>query len=150
MDNPLRLRQPTRSHKLPDAPLGSSSLPPVSQQNGKDTADESNKSKSKFFLCDRTLVVLLSCIIFWSSIFAFVNDKGDIPTVQVTKAPMGTIIYGAKSKSDDTARLVKEAIQVGFRHIATVSFVTIISDIRNMCMHILSSCFLIDIIHPCN
>ena len=55
------------------------------------------------------------------------NDKGDIPTMQVTKAPMGTIIYGAKSKGEDTARLVKEAIQIGFRHIATVSFVTTIS-----------------------
>ena len=34
--------------------------------------------------------------------------------------PMGAIIYGAKSKGDDTAKLVKDAIQAGFRHIATV------------------------------
>ena len=36
------------------------------------------------------------------------------------RAPMGSIVYGAKSKGGDTARLVKEAIQSGFRHIATV------------------------------
>ena len=43
------------------------------------------------------------------------------PTVEKHQlAPMGKIIYGAKSKGDDTARLVTEAINSGFRHIATV------------------------------
>lgn len=37
-------------------------------------------------------------------------------------APMGGIIYGAKGKGEDTSRLVKEAIQSGFRHIATGGF----------------------------
>lgn len=35
---------------------------------------------------------------------------------------MGSIIYGAKSKGIYTAKLVKEAIQSGFRHIATGTF----------------------------
>ena len=35
-------------------------------------------------------------------------------------APMGSIIYGAKGKGGDTAKLVNGAIQSGFRHIATV------------------------------
>ena len=41
----------------------------------------------------------------------------------VKKASMGSIVYGAKGKGEDTARLVKEAIDAGFRHIATVRFV---------------------------
>jgi hypothetical protein len=40
------------------------------------------------------------------------------------RADMGKIIYGAKGKGEDTARLVKLAIQSGFRHIATVSVVS--------------------------
>ena len=47
--------------------------------------------------------------------------------MQPSKAPMGDIIYGAKSKGEDTARLVKEAIQIGFRHVATVSSFRVIS-----------------------
>jgi len=39
------------------------------------------------------------------------------------RAEMGSIIYGAKSKGEDTARLVTQAIQSGFRHIATVSII---------------------------
>ncbi len=39
------------------------------------------------------------------------------------RAEMGRIIYGAKSKGEDTARLVTQAIQSGFRHIATVSII---------------------------
>eukprot|EP00581_Thalassiosira_minuscula_P031224 CAMPEP_0183785944 /NCGR_PEP_ID=MMETSP0739-20130205/66765_1 /TAXON_ID=385413 /ORGANISM="Thalassiosira miniscula, Strain CCMP1093" /LENGTH=342 /DNA_ID=CAMNT_0026029965 /DNA_START=401 /DNA_END=1429 /DNA_ORIENTATION=+ len=35
---------------------------------------------------------------------------------------MGRIVYGAKSKGEDTAELVKEAIQSGFRHVATGAF----------------------------
>ena len=56
------------------------------------------------------------------------NDDGGKVDVSISEisptekdfAPMGKIIYGAKSKGDDTARLVTEAINSGFRHIATV------------------------------
>lgn len=37
-------------------------------------------------------------------------------------APMGTIIYGAKSKGDETDKLVGQAINAGFRHIVTGGF----------------------------
>ncbi|KAL7550544.1 hypothetical protein ACHAWF_013763 [Thalassiosira exigua] len=40
----------------------------------------------------------------------------------IKRALMGRIIYGAKSKGENTAKLVKEAIQSGFRHIATGGF----------------------------
>ena len=49
-----------------------------------------------------------------------VGSANNLPAAVESRAPMGSIIYGAKSKGDDTARLVKEAIQSGFRHIATV------------------------------
>jgi len=41
---------------------------------------------------------------------------------QLQLASMGSIVYGAKSKGEDTAELVKEAIQSGFRHVATGGF----------------------------
>mmetsp|Transcript_10293 Transcript_10293/g.18066 ORF Transcript_10293/g.18066 Transcript_10293/m.18066 type:complete len:383 (-) Transcript_10293:165-1313(-) len=41
---------------------------------------------------------------------------------QLQLASMGRIVYGAKSKGEDTAELVKEAIQSGFRHVATGAF----------------------------
>lgn len=37
-------------------------------------------------------------------------------------APMGTIVYGAKSKGDETDKFVTLAIKAGFRHIATGGF----------------------------
>ena len=52
---------------------------------------------------------------------------------------MGDIVYGAKSKGDDTARLVKEAIQTGFRHIATMRDYNIISFMhayKHVCLHL--------------
>ena len=53
-------------------------------------------------------------------------DELALPTLQRTgfalHAPMGSIVYGAKSKGGDTAKLVTQAIQSGFRHIATGGF----------------------------
>jgi hypothetical protein len=39
------------------------------------------------------------------------------------RAQMGSIVYGAKGKGEDTAKLVLQAIQSGFRHIATVRII---------------------------
>mmetsp|Transcript_1703 Transcript_1703/g.3733 ORF Transcript_1703/g.3733 Transcript_1703/m.3733 type:complete len:384 (+) Transcript_1703:114-1265(+) len=50
------------------------------------------------------------------------NPNLNLKLIKLQLAPMGSIIYGAKSKGEDTAKLVKEAIQSGFRHIATGGF----------------------------
>ena len=43
-------------------------------------------------------------------------------TRNIKLAEMGTIVYGAKSKGDETDKLVTQAISAGFRHIATGGF----------------------------
>lgn len=106
----LRSRQPIRSGLPGDASLDSTVL-----HNDKET-----KGNAKPWFCSyRVVLILITSITLWNYIFAY---DGERTLVQVTaaKATMGDIIYGAKSKGDDTARLVKEAIQIGFRHIATV------------------------------
>lgn len=107
----LRSRLTIRS----DAP-GHVPLPIVSQPQSKDT-NHTKGSTSPLIYRYRTAIVLLSSILLWNYIFA--SEKGESILPQA-KAPMGDIIYGAKSKGEDTASLVKEAIQTGFRHIATV------------------------------
>lgn len=110
----LRSRQPIRSGLPGDASLDSTVLPSTSHN------DKDSKGNAKSWFCRyRVVLILITSITLWDYIFA--ND-GERTLVQgtVAKAPMGDIIYGAKSKGDDTARLVKEAIQIGFRHIATV------------------------------
>mmetsp|Transcript_22606 Transcript_22606/g.47640 ORF Transcript_22606/g.47640 Transcript_22606/m.47640 type:complete len:383 (-) Transcript_22606:391-1539(-) len=51
-----------------------------------------------------------------------VNEGVNVNQLKLQLAPMGSIVYGAKGKGKDTAKFVKEAIQSGFRHIATGGF----------------------------
>ena len=96
---------------------------------------ENPTSKSIYQRIKVQLIIYTICSILLCSIIYMYsspsNDDGgklDVsiseisPTVEKHQqlAPMGKIIYGAKSKGDDTARLVTEAINSGFRHIATV------------------------------
>ena len=93
---------------------------------------ENPTSKSIYQRIKAQLIIYTICSILLCSIIYMysspINDDGgkvdvSIPELTPTEkdfAPMGEIIYGAKSKGDDTARLVTEAINSGFRHIATV------------------------------
>lgn len=136
-----------RSRQPPQAVLPTTS---ASAPAGERMDEEANKGNTKsFYERNRAqLVILLSVLV--CSIIALgaktnkiivatradahlattrksgKSDRSDAPKLSIQaapqRAPMGSIIYGAKSKGDDTARLVKEAIQAGFRHIATVCF----------------------------
>lgn len=93
---------------------------------------ENPTSKSIYQRIKAQLIIYTICSILLCSIIYMYsspsNDDGgkvdaSIPELASTEkdfASMGKIIYGAKSKGDDTARLVTEAINAGFRHIATV------------------------------
>jgi hypothetical protein len=118
----IRSRQAARSSESEPSLL----FPQISDSNA-----DSKRNPKPFYRRYRAVFILLSCILFWHYTFAIRRDSssdrssngsnGTAIEGQVAKAPMGTIVYGAKSKGEDTARLVKEAIQIGFRHIATVS-----------------------------
>jgi diketogulonate reductase-like aldo/keto reductase len=102
-------------------------LPVISHPQSKETNHAKEGSITPLIYRYRTAIVLLSSILLWKYIFANDNRNEESDLQAKTKAPMGDIVYGAKSKGDDTARLVKEAIQSGFRHIATVRDLNVIS-----------------------
>lgn len=91
-------------------------------------SQDKQKRKTGFLICKqhrRIIVVCLStCIVML--FFLFSNNlfvaNGEVDSEDSNLAPMGTIVYGAKSKGDDTDKLVKQAINAGFRHIATGGF----------------------------
>ena len=109
-----------------------------------DYDDEANKGNKRIkthvtcCCCILPLPLLLSTLVFCIILVGVkthlklqMNDSSKmvVPTIKLPPPPpppkmaeMGSIIYGAKSKGGDTARLVKEAIQAGFRHIATGGF----------------------------
>jgi diketogulonate reductase-like aldo/keto reductase len=66
------------------------------------------------FLCRHNLHVTPSS--FYNIYYQKVDSGGS------KLAPMGTIVYGAKSKGDETDKFVTQAIKAGFRHIATGGF----------------------------
>lgn len=74
----------------------------------------------------RIFSALVVLIVGYDSLNPLFDELALPTTLQRTKfahqAPMGSIVYGAKSKGDDTAKLVTQAIQSGFRHIATGGF----------------------------
>lgn len=102
--------------------------------------DETNKVKGKSTnksFVQRTkirkygccCILLLLCYLFHIIIIVYSSPSDDAAAAATLSdndiplyAPMGKIIYGAKSKGVDTANLVKQAIQAGFRHIATGGF----------------------------
>jgi len=117
----LRSRVPTRSSESTD----SSALLVVMQVSSKENA---NKRTGKWIRrCGIRTLVFLSVVFYYIRNIvsggqnSITSSNNKTPTSSVVKAPMGGIVYGAKSKGDDTARYVMEAIQTGFRHIATVS-----------------------------
>ena len=90
-----------------------------------------NKQKRKIaplILKNRPRILVIcfsSCVVlffffFLSHNLLVTNDEADSEDNKL--APMGTIVYGAKSKGDDTDKLVAQAITAGFRHIATGGF----------------------------
>jgi diketogulonate reductase-like aldo/keto reductase len=94
---------------------------------------EKGKSKKAFIRKNWSqifaLVILLCIVLFMcrnnlrvtpSSFFDIYNEKGGSGSIHL--APMGTIVYGTKSKGEDTGKLVTLAIKAGFRHIATGGF----------------------------
>ncbi|KAL3782818.1 hypothetical protein ACHAWO_005731 [Cyclotella atomus] len=97
-------------------------LPVISHPQSKEINHAKEGSITPLIYRYRTAIALLSSILLWNYIFANDNRNEESDLQAKTKAPMGDIVYGAKSKGDDTARLVKEAIQSGFRHIATGGF----------------------------
>ena len=86
----------------------------------------------------RPWLILLYCIITCAALSGYVlyssppnhhaqessgsPQESNSTSATLAPAPMGSIVYGAKSKGDDTARLVTKAIEAGFRHIATGGF----------------------------
>ena len=118
----LRSRVPVRSSESTD----SSALLFVLQDSIKDNA---NKRTGKTWIrrYGIRMLVLLSMVFYYFTIIVsgdpivIASSTNESLTSYVVKAPIGDIVYGAKSKGDDTARYVTEAIQAGFRHIATVS-----------------------------
>ena len=94
------------------------------------TTSNSIYQRIKAQLIIYTICSILLCSIIYMFSSPSNDDEGKVgvsiqeisPTVEKHQllAPMGKIIYGAKSKGDDTARLVQKAIDAGFRHIATV------------------------------
>eukprot|EP00986_Skeletonema_menzelii_P021537 scaffold34856_cov166-Skeletonema_menzelii.AAC.1 len=70
------------------------------------------------------VICLSSCIVLLFFLFSnnlFVTN-GEVDSEDSILAPMGTIVYGAKSKGNNTDKLVAQAINAGFRHIATGGF----------------------------
>ena len=108
------------------------------QEGNNNQNDEANKGNQKSFIQRNKapLITMITLVLFLhtcTSIFTThtlsLNIIKEIPALMSIKkktedmaAPMGEIIYGAKSKGDDTAKLVTQAIQTGFRHIATGGF----------------------------
>ncbi len=77
----------------------------------------------------RTNLPIIICLGMLSILFIlsdnlradFVLNDGD-PGADKKYAQMGSIVYGAKSKGDETGKFVTQAIRAGFRHIATGGF----------------------------
>lgn len=77
----------------------------------------------------RTNLLIIICLGMLSILFIlsdnlradFVLNDVD-PGADKKYAQMGSIVYGAKSKGDETGKFVTQAISAGFRHIATGGF----------------------------
>ena len=86
------------------------------------------RGKRKVLLL-RTNLPIIICLGMMSILFIlssnlradFVSNDGD-PDADKKFAQMGSIVYGAKSKGDETGKFVTQAISAGFRHIATGGF----------------------------
>ena len=88
-----------------------------------------NRGKRKALLL-RTNLPIIICLGMMSILFilssnlradlVILNDNGDSDADKF--AQMGSIVYGAKSKGDETGKFVTQAISAGFRHIATGGF----------------------------
>lgn len=128
----LRSRQPASD-------TSGTNLPP--NHRGDPFDEEADKGNAKSFLeRNKAQIVIFLGVPLWCCIFLAIKTHGvrtkrDVASrrygpgevrdakpkvIELQRAPMGSIIYGAKSKGGNTAKLVKEAIQSGFRHIATV------------------------------
>lgn len=87
---------------------------------------DKQKRKTGSFSRNHCLSCLSSCILlmffFFSNNLVVTHDDVDSKVITKKLAPMGTIVYGAKSKGNDTDKLVAQAINAGFRHIATGGF----------------------------
>jgi len=95
--------------------------------------DEANKGNRKSYIQRiKAQLVIYTCCFLLACTLMYIYSSGSqdattMPKLKIKVAPPskalpGRIIYGAKSKGDDTAKLVKQAIQSGFRHIATGGF----------------------------
>jgi len=94
-------------------------------ENISDVSEDKQKRKTGSFIRKYCMFCLLSSIVlmffFFSTNLSVTHDEVD-SEVSKKLAPMGTIVYGAKSKGNDTDKLVAQAINAGFRHIATGGF----------------------------
>lgn len=110
-----------------------------STHNNIDDDDEANKGNRKSYIqrIKAQLIIYSCCFILACTLIYMYSSGGSdnqqqldtttIPKLKIKVAPppkalTGRIIYGAKSKGDNTAKLVKESIESGFRHIATGGF----------------------------
>lgn len=95
--------------------------------------DYSDLQKKRTAKPRRPLLILLFCVITCAAALSGymlnssplnhqTQESRESNITSASFAPMGSIIYGAKSKGDETSKLVSEAIKAGFRHIATGGF----------------------------
>lgn len=121
----LRSRQQLRPESCGDTESSHSSPQPTLPRGGSNNDKKFNKNSTKITSGrNRVFVAVLFCLLCWHLMFFNLDSKHDVSRTKqedIQRAPMGNIVYGTKSKGEDTSRFVKEAIQAGFRHIATVS-----------------------------
>jgi diketogulonate reductase-like aldo/keto reductase len=109
---------------------GNKSCPNDNRSRNSDIGDKEvtgrGRRKALFLRKNLPIVICLGILsilfIFCGNLRAdFVLNDGD-PGADKKYAQMGSIVYGAKSKGDETGKFVTQAISAGFRHIATGGF----------------------------
>ena len=106
---------------------GNKTCPNDNRSRNSDDKEVTDRGKRKALLL-RTNLPMIICLGMLSILFILSSNlradlvlRGD-PVADKKFPQMGSIVYGAKSKGDETGKFVTQAIRAGFRHIATGGF----------------------------
>lgn len=106
---------------------GNKTCPNDNRSKNSDDKEVTDRGKRKALLL-RTNLPMIICLGMLSILFILSSNlradlvlRGD-PVADKKFPQMGSIVYGAKSKGDETGKFVTQAIRAGFRHIATGGF----------------------------